>query len=58
MRALKPEELETIVPGEAISLTAVMAVLAIALTAVIAYRMFRTSSGSAKIPGGWQFTWK
>ena len=53
MRALNPEELETIVPGEAITLTAVMAI-----TAVVVYRIFRTSSGSAKIPGGWQFTWK
>lgn len=58
MRALNPEELETIVPGEAITLTALMAVLAIAITAVVVYRIFRTSSGSAKIPGGWQFTWK
>ena len=31
---------------------------AIAITAVVVYRIFRTSSGSAKIPGGWQFTWK
>lgn len=58
MRTLSTEELESIVPGEAITLTAVMAVLAVALTAVIVYRIFRTSSGSAKIPGGWSFTWK
>ncbi len=58
MRTLNLEELESIVPGEAITLTAVMAVLAVALTAVIVYRIFRTSSGSAKIPGGWSFTWK
>ncbi len=58
MRTLSIEELESIVPGEAITLTAVMAVLAVALTAVIVYRIFRTSSGSAKIPGGWSFTWK
>lgn len=58
MRTLNPEELENIIPGEAITLTAVMAILAVALTAVIVYRIFRTSSGSAKIPGGWSFTWK
>lgn len=58
VRAMSPEELETIVPGEAITLTAVMAILAIAITAVIVYKMFRTGTGSAKIPGGWQFTWK
>ncbi len=58
MRTLNPEELEAIVPGEAITLTAVMAVLAVAITAVVVYRIFRTSSGSAKIPGGWSFTWK
>ena len=58
LRTMNAEELETIVPGEAFTLTAVMAVLAIAITAVIVYKIFKTSTGSAKIPGGWQFTWK
>lgn len=57
-RLLIEEELLSYKPGEALTLTAIMAVLAIAITAVIVYRMFRSSSGSAKIPGGWQFTWK
>lgn len=52
------EERLSIAPGEAITLTAVMAVLAIAVMAVVCYRLFRSNGGSAKLPGGWSFTWK
>ncbi len=52
------EERLAIKPGEAITLTAVMAVLAISVMAVICYRLFKSSGGSAKIPGGWSFSWK
>jgi len=45
-------------PGEALTLTAVMAVLAVAVMAVVCYRLFRSSQGSAKVPGGWSFSWK
>jgi biopolymer transport protein ExbB/TolQ len=55
---LTEQEKMTLVPGAGITLAAVMAVLAIAITAVVVYRMFRSGSGSAKMPGGWQFTWK
>jgi biopolymer transport protein ExbB/TolQ len=57
-RILNSQEMEQTIPGEAISLAAVMAILAIAIVAVVVYRIFRTSQGSAKMPGGWQFTWK
>ncbi len=52
------EERMSIKPGEVITLTAVMAVLAISVMAVICYRLFKSSGGSAKIPGGWSFSWK
>jgi len=51
------EERELICPGEALTLTAVMAVLAISIVTVIVYRLLRSSKGSTKLPGGWQFTW-
>lgn len=57
-KELSISELSSIKPGEGITLTAIMAILAIAIIAVVCYRMFRASSGSAKVPGGWSFTWK
>ena len=44
--------------GAAITLTAVMAVLATAVLAVIVYKLFLSQQGSANIPGGWKFAWK
>lgn len=54
---LTDEELENTVSGEAITLTAVMAILATAIVAVIAYRLFLSKKGTATVPGGWKFTW-
>ena len=39
------------------TLTSVMAVLAIALVAVICYRIFTSSKGSTTLPGGFKFDW-
>lgn len=44
--------------GEAISLTAVMAVVAVAIAAVLIYRLFMSGEGGVSIPGGWKFTWE
>ena len=43
--------------GEAITLTAVMAVLAAAVMAVVVYKLFISSKGGASVPGGWKFSW-
>lgn len=43
--------------GEAITLTAVMAVLATAVIAVVIYKLFLSNKGGATIPGGWKFSW-
>ena len=51
------EELASHTSGEAITLTAVMAILATAVIAVVAYRLFMSNKGSATVPGGWKFTW-
>ncbi len=45
-------------PGEALTLTAVMAVLVIAVMAVVVYRLLKSSDGGVKLPGGWSFDWK
>ena len=42
--------------GEAITLTAVMAVVAVAVFAVIIYKLFLSKKGTANM-GGWKFTW-
>ena len=55
---LTEQELEDIHPGEAITLTAVMAVLVIGIIAVVAYRLLKSEKGTVKLPGGYQFDWK
>lgn len=57
-KELSLKEREKLVPGEAITLTAVLAILAVSLMAVLVYRLFRSGVGSAKLPGGWAFSWK
>ncbi len=54
---MKRYELENHIVGEALTITAVMAVVAVALAAVIVYRIFVSSDVDITIPGGWQFTW-
>ncbi len=54
---LSIEELDSIRPGEPISLAAVIAIMAIGLLAVAIYRIFMSDSGNIKLPGGYQFQW-
>lgn len=54
---LTKEECDAQKVGEAISLTTVMAIAAIAVMAVVVYRLFMSGKGSAAIPGGFKFTW-
>ena len=58
MEPLTYQQMEEINAGEPISLTAVMAVMIIAISIVIVYRLFISKQGSAKIPGGFTFEWK
>ena len=57
MKELNFEELSNHYVGEAITLAAVMAVLAAAVVAVVVYKLFLSNKGSAAIPGGWKFSW-
>lgn len=56
MRELSINECDDILTGE-ITLTAVLAVCAIAIVTVVVYRMFMSKEGSTSLPGGWKFTW-
>lgn len=57
MRELTSYDLSNIYGGEAITLTAMMAILVVALVAVITYRLFISSKGNVTLPGGFKFTW-
>ena len=54
---LSSKDCRGIVTGE-ITLAAVMTVCAIALMAVVVYKMFMSTEGTSQVPGGWKFTWK
>lgn len=54
---ISDEELKSIQPGEAITLATVMAILAIAIVTVLAYRLFMSGEGAVKLPGGYSFQW-
>lgn len=56
-RPLSIKEEEELITGEAVTLTAVMAILAIMIVAVVVYQLFKSDKGSTTIPGGWKFTW-
>ena len=51
------EELINEVSGAGITLTAVMAILAVAVIAVVIYKLFLSKKGTTQVPGGWKFTW-
>jgi hypothetical protein len=57
LRKLNCDEMKQIEGGEAITLTAVMAVLAIAIVVVVCYRFFVSPKGKVSLPGGFQFEW-
>ena len=54
---LSTKSMKTIITGE-IALATVMAICAIALMAVIVYKLFMSNEGTSQVPGGWKFTWK
>lgn len=55
---LSKSEMENHFVGEGITLAAVMAVVAIAVMAVVIYKLFMSEKGSTSIPGGWKFSWQ
>lgn len=54
---MSEQELTECTSGAAITLAAVMAVLATAIVAVVAYRLFMSSKGTLQAPGGWKISW-
>ena len=54
---LSKEELTSIKPGEAITLAAVIAIMAISILTVAIYKLFTSDEAVIKLPGGYQFTW-
>ncbi|MCD8209759.1 MAG: hypothetical protein LUC31_02955 [Coprobacillus sp.] len=54
---MNDDEMRQEVVGEAITLTAVMAILAAAVVAALVCRIATSNSGEVTIPGGWEFQW-
>lgn len=54
---MNQNEMQNHYVGEAITLTAVMAIIAVAVMAVVVYRLFRSGKGNVQVPGGWKFSW-
>ena len=54
---MNQEEMKNHYVGEAITVTAVMAILTVAIMAVVVYRLFRSGKGGVNVPGGWKFSW-
>lgn len=58
MRELSLEEEKMTTGGEAITLSAIMALLAIGLVTVVCYKLFFSKgSGKVTLPGGFIFQW-
>lgn len=55
---LTDQQLMKVEVGEAITLTSIMAVMAIAITAVVVYKLFTNKEGKVGMPSGWKFEWK
>ena len=51
------EEMQNHYVGEAITVTAVMALVTVAIMAGVLYRLFRSGKGGVTVPGGWKFSW-
>lgn len=58
MKKLSIEEERMTTGGEAITLTAIMALLAIGLVTVVCYKLFFSGKGKTVLPGGFTFTWE
>lgn len=54
---LTDKEMSETMCGEAVTVTAVMAIVCIAVMAVVVYRLFRSNKGNVTVPGGWKFSW-
>ena len=54
---MNEEELSNTYSGAAITLAAVMAVLATAIITVVVYRLFMSKKGTLTAPGGWKISW-
>lgn len=57
VKKLDTLEKNTLEGGLAITLSAVMAVLAISIVAVVCYRFLVSPKGKVDLPGGFKFEW-
>lgn len=55
-RMLSEEELNSLRPGEALTLATVLVVFTVAILAVVAYKLFTSKEGKAQLQG-FKFEW-
>jgi hypothetical protein len=58
LRQLSDAEALEVTGGEALTLTAMMAVLVIGIVAIVCYKLFMGRSGKTTLPGGFMFQWE
>lgn len=58
MRYLTDEEMADTHGGEAVTLAAVMAMMAVSIVLVVCYRLFKSGKGKVTLPGPFSFSWE
>lgn len=58
MRILRDEELASVRGGEPLTLSAVMAMMAVAVVTIVCYKLFQSGKGKVSLPGPFSFSWE
>lgn len=58
MRELNDTEMLSVRGGEAITLTSIMALMAVAVVTIVCYKLFRSGKGKVSLPGSFSFSWE
>ena len=57
MRELNNEEIKNIYAGEPVSILLIMTYLAVAFVTVAIWKLYTSTDGKFKFPGGFEFQW-
>ena len=50
-------ELDSVRPGEALTLTTVFVIVSVVILTIVAYRLFLSGDSKITLPGGYKFEW-
>lgn len=54
---LSKEELESLRPGEVLTMATVTLVFTVVILAIVAYKLFMSGKAKLELPGGYKFEW-